>query len=144
MQSNFNTVAFATRENLKASGIAIALGHVHQLLAAGLGYASLAALQASDEENPGLAGADYVILDVEGITVRAASLGYGKMAAEITNAIVIVIKGDPQPPAIFLDIQEFIDDVACQFANDNVRSRCRFQRRRRDECLLRRGLHRIH
>ena len=82
MQSNFNTVAFAARESLKTSGIAIALGHVHQLVAAGLGYASLASLQASGEENPGLAGADYVILDVEGITARAASLGYG-VAAEL-------------------------------------------------------------
>lgn len=120
MQSNFNTVAFVARESLKASGTAIALGHVHQLLAAGLGYASLAALQASSEENPGLEGADYVILDGEGIIGRAASLGYGHVATEAINAIVTAIKGDPQPPEVFLDIQEFIDDVACRYANDNA------------------------
>lgn len=41
MKSNFNTVVFVARENLKVSGIAIALGHVHQMLAAGLGYTAL-------------------------------------------------------------------------------------------------------
>lgn len=120
MKSNFNTIAFFARESLKASGIAITLGQIHQLLAASLGYNSLAALQSSGEETPGLTGADYVILDIEGITNRAASLGYGEVSAEVIDAIVAAIKGDPQPPMIFLNTQDFIDDVACQFANDNA------------------------
>ncbi len=61
-----------------------------------------------------------MILDGEGIIGRAASLGYGHVATEAINAIVTAIKGDPQPPEVFLDIQEFIDDVACRYANDNA------------------------
>ena len=120
MQSNFNTVAFVTRETLKASGVAITLGHTHQMLAAGLGYNSLAALQSSAEETPGLAGADYLILDVEGVKVRAKALGYGAEAPKVVDAIAAAIKADPQPPTVFLDTQEFIEDVVCRFANENV------------------------
>lgn len=120
MKSNFNTVVFVARKNLKSSGIAISLGHVHQMLAAGLGYNSLAALQASNEEEPGLDGADYVILDVAGMTARATDLGYGATAPEVIDAIIGAIKVDLEPPMIFLNAQDFIEDVACRFANDNA------------------------
>lgn len=116
----FKTIAVIARAKMKASGSVIALGHVHQLLAAGLGYSSLAALQASTEENPGIDGADRVILDVEGITGRAVSLSYGKMATVIIDAIVAAIENVLPSLVIFRDRQEFIDDVACSFASDNI------------------------
>ena len=120
MKSNFNSVAVVARENLKTSGFALGLGHIHQMLAAGLGYNSLAALQASAEETPGLAGANFLILDVGEIGARARALGLGVVAPKVADAIVAAIKADPQPPRVFLDPREFIDDVVCQFANDNV------------------------
>ena len=120
MQASFNTVAVVIRDGLREADVTLSLGHVHQMLAAGLGYNSLAALQASDEEKPGLEGADFVILAVEDITDRATALGYGDVAPIVVETIVSAIKSDPESPMVFLDMQEFIDDVACRFANDNA------------------------
>src|SRR5690606_33884231 len=114
------SLAFVIRQNLVASGVSISLGHTQQLLAASLGYGSLAAIQASTEEDPGIAGADFVILDVAGLSARAASLGYGAAADQITEAIAATIKSDPEPPAVFLTPLDFIEDVVVAFANDTV------------------------
>ncbi len=120
MKSDFSSLAFVFRQSLVASGLSISLGHTQQLLAASLGYGSLAAIQASTEEVPGLEGADFVILDITGLTARAASLGLGSVSDQITGAIVSAIKSDPEPPAVFLTPLDFIEDVAGRFANDTV------------------------
>lgn len=120
MKSDFSSLAFVARQNLVASGLSVSIGHTQQLLAASLGYASLAAIQASTEEAPGIAGADFVILDVAGLSARAASLGYGAASDQITDAIASAIKSDPEPPAVFLTPLDFIEDVAGRFANDTV------------------------
>lgn len=120
MKSDFSSLAFVTRQNLVASGVFISLGHAQQMLAASLGYASLAAIQASTEEAPGIAGADFVILDVAALSARAASLGYGAASDQITDAIATAIKNDSEPPAVFLNPLDFIEDVAGQYANDTV------------------------
>jgi len=120
MKSDFSSLAFVVRQNLVASGISISLGHTQQLLAASLGYGSLAAIQASTEEVPGLEGADFVILDIAGLTARAASFGLGSVSDQITGAVVAAIKSDPEPPAVFLTPLDFIEDVAGRFANDTV------------------------
>jgi len=90
------------------------------VLEASLGYGSLAAIQTSTEEAPGIAGADFVILDVAGLSARAASFGYGAASDQITDAIATAIKNDPEPPAVFLTPLDFIEDVAGRFANDTV------------------------
>ncbi len=120
MKSDFSSLAFVARQTLVASGVSVSIGHTQQLLAASLGYASLAAIQASTEEAPGIAGADFVILDVAGLSARAASLGYGAALDQITDAIAAAIKSDPEPPAVFLRPLDFIEDVAGRFANDTV------------------------
>ena len=120
MKSDFSSLAFVARQNLVASVVSVSIGHTQQLLAASLGYASLAAIQASTEEAPGIAGADFVILDVAGLSARAVSLGYGAVSDQITDAIASAIKSDPEPPAVFLTPLDFIEDVAGRFANDTV------------------------
>lgn len=120
MKSDFGSLAFVIRQNLVASGVSISLGHTQQLLAASLGYGSLAAIQASTEEDPGIAGADFVILDVAGLSARAASLGYGAASDQIADAIAAAIKSDPEAPAVFLTPLDFIEDVVVRFANDTV------------------------
>lgn len=120
MKSDFSSLAFAVRQNIVASGASISLGHAQQLLAASLGYGSLAAIQASTEEAPGIVGADFVILDVAGLSARAASLGYGAALDQIIDVIATTIKNDPEPPLVFLTPLDFIEDVAGQFANDTV------------------------
>ena len=54
------------------------------------------------------------------MTARATALGYEATAPEVIDAIIGAIKADPEPPMIFLNIQDFIEDVACRFANDNA------------------------
>ncbi len=120
MKANFSSLAFSARQHLVASGVSISIGHTQQLLAASLGYGSLAAFQASSEETPGIAGADFVILDVAGLSARATSLGYGSASHQITDAIATAIKTDPEPPTVFLAPFVFIEDVAGRFANDTV------------------------
>ncbi len=120
MKANFSSLAFSARQHLVASGVFISIGHTQQLLAASLGYGSLAAFQASSEEAPGIAGADFVILDVAGLSARATSLGYGSASHQITDAIATAIKTDPEPPTVFLAPFVFIEDVAGRFANDKV------------------------
>ena len=120
MKPDFSSLAFVARQNLVASGVSVSIGHTQQLLAASLGYGSLAAIQASTEEAPGIAGADFVILDVVGLSARAASLGYGAASDQITDAIASAIKSDPEPPAVFLSPLDFIEEVAGRFANDTV------------------------
>jgi hypothetical protein len=120
MKSDFSSIAFVARQNLVASGVSVSIGHTQQLLAASLGYASLAAIQASTEEAPGIAGADFVILDVAGLSARAESLGYGATSDQITDAIASAIKSDPEPPTVFLSTLDFIEDVAGRFANDTA------------------------
>lgn len=120
MKSNFSALAFFVRQSLMASGISLSIGHTQQLLAASLGYGSLAAFQASIEEAPGIAGADFVILDVAELSKRAASLGHATASDQITDAIANAIKCDPEPPVVFLTPLDFIEDVAGRFANDTV------------------------
>lgn len=120
MKSDFSSLAFVVHQSLMASDVSISLGHTQQLLAASLGYGSLAAIQASTEDAPGIAGANFVILDVAGLSARAASLGYGAVSDQITKAIAAAIKSDPEPPAVFLTPQDFIEDVVVPFANDTV------------------------
>jgi hypothetical protein len=120
MKANFSSLAFSARQHLVASGVSISIGHTQQLLAASLGYGNLAAFQASSEEAPGIAGADFVILDVAGLSARATSLGYGSASHQITDAIATAIKTDPEPPTVFLAPFVFIEDVAGRFANDTV------------------------
>lgn len=120
MKSDFSSLAFAARQNLVASGVSVSIGHTQQLLAASLGFGSLSAIQSSTEEAPGIDGADFVILDVAGLSARAASLGYGAASDQITDAIASAIKNDPEPPSVFLTPLDFIEDVAGRFANDTV------------------------
>lgn len=120
MKQDIRSIAFLFNKSLQTFGLPLSLGHSQQLLAASLGYGSLASLQSSDEEVPGLSGANFMILDVQALSARAAALGYGTASALITDTVVKVIKNDPESPAIFLDPQDFVDNVVSQFANETV------------------------
>lgn len=120
MKYTFSTLAVVARQNIVAANVSISLGHAQQLLAASLGYGSLAAIQTSNEEVPGITGADFIILDIAGLSARTASLGYGAASNQITDAIVAAIQSDAEPPAVFQNSLDFIEDVVNRFANDTV------------------------
>lgn len=76
MASDFGSIAHRVHTALNDSGNSAPLGHVHQLLAASLGYRSLAAYNASTVEATALATATHVVLDLIGLHERAMRLGY--------------------------------------------------------------------
>lgn len=71
---SLNSLAHAVRVQSQASATPIVLGHAQQLIAAALGYNTLAAYQASPEESP-LEGARHFVLDLDLAHQRAGELG---------------------------------------------------------------------
>lgn len=72
--STINVFTHSLRAYLASIGSPLPLGHTHQLLAAGRGYNSLAALQASDELED-LDRSMHWLVDVPKLEERAISLG---------------------------------------------------------------------
>ncbi|MGM3277458.1 hypothetical protein [Ralstonia sp. 24A2] len=63
----------------------VALGHAQQLVAAALGYKSLAAYQASQEERPDLSGTEHIVIDDDVLRQRAQELGVGDACFRLAN-----------------------------------------------------------
>lgn len=120
MKANFSTLAHNVRRQLAAAGVSLSLGHAQQLLAASLGYGSLAAYQASPEEKPGIQGCDYVILDVLGVISRAGQLAVAARQKQLLEAIVGAIEVDPEPPAVFLSDRDFVETEVARFAEESI------------------------
>ena len=120
MKANFSTLSHSLRQQLAATGVSVSIGHAQQLLAASLGYGSLAAYQASSEEQPGIQGCDYVILDVLGVTSRANQLAVVAQQKQVVDAIVKAIKADPEPPAVFLNDRDFVETEVARFAEESI------------------------
>lgn len=70
---NLSAIAYAIRTASKASGLAVKLNHVQQLVAAALGHKSLASYQAADEDLA-LAEAAHVVIDTELVRLRSTEL----------------------------------------------------------------------
>jgi len=66
----FASYSYSIRQSLHAAGTTVSHGHVQQLLAAALGYGSLAAYQAAINEQFG----SHVIVDMTQLTARSAQL----------------------------------------------------------------------
>lgn len=82
----FSSLVPAVRANLTGAGIKTSHGHTQQLLAAALGHASLASLQAAGDADQ-LPEAHHVILDVYLLQQRAVDLG-APDAAKVVDPVV--------------------------------------------------------
>ncbi|RIJ85281.1 peptide ABC transporter permease [Ralstonia solanacearum] len=71
-----SALAYALRVRSASLPKSVALGHAQQLVAAALGYKSLAAYQASQEERPDLSGTKHIVID-ELLLQRAQELSVG-------------------------------------------------------------------
>lgn len=69
----FSSVSHRAHADL---GKSIPLGHVHQLVAAVLGYGSLAAYKASPQEPPNFDGVEHIVFDDQRLKVRQQELGH--------------------------------------------------------------------
>ncbi len=121
MSHDFSALSFQVHSALRNSQIAISHGHVQQIVASLLGYKSLASLQSSGEEEPGITGADYFIPDFDGAERRAFALGYEEIQAAVIADIAIKAIASSTTggcPAYF-SAEEFFEEVAwAQIDND--------------------------
>jgi len=74
---DISALAYAVRVLSASLPKPIVLGHAQQLVAAALGYKSLAAYQASQEERQDLSGTEHIVLDEELLLERVRELGLG-------------------------------------------------------------------
>lgn len=71
MNVDLSSVAFAVRRRCVSAGISLPLGQVHELVAAALGYRTLAAFQASSSEGGSFAAGSHILLDIQKLLARA-------------------------------------------------------------------------
>lgn len=116
----FNATAFAAKKFLSAADIKISLGNIHQIFAAGLGYKSLASLQASSEEKPGLEEAAYVIFDEQAMRRRCEEVGQAENVTDVINALQAGLEACSNAPSIYYCEKTFIEDEAYRFAQENA------------------------
>lgn len=112
MQVEIATIVRNVRDAVENAGIAVALGHAYQIVAAAFGYSSLAALQASDEESSTLADASHVALDARGMADRAKALNYNSDAIAILGkAITNAVSSIKSPPKVCWELEELLEDL---------------------------------
>lgn len=81
--ANISAISFAVRSASSTSANPIKLSHAQQLVAAALGYKSLAAFQASPLEAPTLDDAVHFVLDGELLDERIQELGLPNTFPEV-------------------------------------------------------------
>lgn len=78
MAIGISDLAYSIRSSSAATAVPVSLGHAHQLIAAALGYRTLASYQAAfrgEQELSDLAAAQHVVLDIDMLRQRADELG---------------------------------------------------------------------
>lgn len=93
-----------------ASGGFRSLGHVHQVLAAALGYNSLAAYKASTEEPPFYDDAEHVVVARDLVENRLRDLGYPALP-QVTNAVIAAITTTFQQQVPDVEVHTSISDL---------------------------------
>ena len=75
MSTDISSIAFAIRAESAQSANPIKLSHAQQCAASVFGYKTLAAYQASPDENPGLDEARHIVLNLDMLLERGRGLG---------------------------------------------------------------------
>jgi len=105
---SLSSLAHALRVQSQASATPIVLGHAQQLIAAALGYNTLAAYQASPEESP-LDGARHFVLDLDLAHQRAGELGVA-VSEEQLDALLGSVFAGQLPHARFHRSESALED----------------------------------
>ncbi len=122
MFGDFQDLSFQLHNHLRDAGFSLRRGQVQQLLAALLGYNSLAALQASQEEQPGIAGADHVVANAALLTQRSLELGTSEDEAHTLCDLTIAgleLIGQRQLE-VHTSEDEFVESVLIPFVERDV------------------------
>lgn len=106
MDPSFSSISRAIRI---AIGSAMSLGHVHQAIAAALGYKSFAAFKASNEERPTYDGARHVVVDDALLECRLADLGHSAAYQPFLDAVRSVLQSLVPGVAVHDDVEALKD-----------------------------------
>lgn len=120
MASTFHSVAFSNRVQLEQVGVSLTLSHSQQLLAAALGYRTLAAWQAVPDEVHALQQADFVVFDLPTLKQRCLALGHAAHLDQIVGALAGCIVQACPTVKVFRDLGLFVDEVVEPFVRDAI------------------------
>lgn len=109
MTTTISTIAFAVRTASALSANPIKLSHAQQLVAAALGYKSLAAYQASEELLTTFDGASHYVLDWHQLAERAKELNLPQQSQELETLLEGAFK-DCLPDAHIHASEGAVDD----------------------------------
>jgi hypothetical protein len=94
MAVSFSSISHHVRTTLASTGTPAPLGHVHQFVAATLGYNSYAAYKTSPEEPPAFDDAVHIVLDADRLQQRQAELSFpAPLISIIRNAFAAALPG---------------------------------------------------
>lgn len=119
MAIGISALAFAVRKQSASLPKPIVHGHAQQLVAAALGYKSLAAYQASQEEQPDLTPTKHIVLDKELLLRRAGELGL-HYSDEVVVSLVIDSLAHALPHAAVHRTKGEFDDMLRDYVDDVV------------------------
>lgn len=119
MAIGISALAFAVRKQSASFPKPVGHGHAQQLLAAALGYKSLAAYQVSQEEQPDLSPAKHIVLDEALLLQRAGELGL-PYSGEVVVSLVIDSLTNALPHATVHRTKRAFDDMLRDYIDDAV------------------------
>ncbi|MCW0048889.1 peptide ABC transporter permease [Burkholderia pseudomallei] len=119
MAIGISALAFAVRKQGASLPKPVGHGHAQQLLAAALGYKSLAAYQASQEEEPDLSPTKHIVLDEALLLQRAGELGL-PYSGEVIVSLVIDALTNALPHANVHRTKGAFDDMLRDYIDDAV------------------------
>ncbi|MFA6309976.1 MAG: hypothetical protein WCV99_06195 [Sterolibacterium sp.] len=100
--------SYAIQQAFKSVGMTVSRGKIQEIIASGFGYGSLAAYQASPEEDPGIDAADYVLLDTAAMKSRAAALGVTPFPV---IEIIPIFNKTAAPIVAVSSFEDFADEI---------------------------------
>jgi len=113
MSIDITSLTHSLRQALTADGMNVSLGHTHQLLAAALGYKSLAALQAAIDEPETFDPVRYWMVQTEQLKSRVESLGISiDMASFIGN--LAAVAGDLYGMEVYSALAELEENIGIE------------------------------
>lgn len=119
MAIGISALAFAVRKQSASLPKPVVHGHAQQLVAAALGYKSLAAYQASQEEQPDLSPTMHIVLDEALLLQRAGELGL-HYSTEVVVSLVIDSLTYALPQATVHRTKGAFDDMLRAYVDEVV------------------------
>ena len=111
------SIAFNLRTASKTSNFPFGLGHAQQILAAALGYGSLAALQAEPNSQHFLDDTQHVVIDQDTLVQRLAGFQLDQYLTDIVNLIKATLEFEIPGLKVHRWLSDFDEQVRIEMEN---------------------------